>query len=54
MKRDAIKPIHQFGPPVGKFNADSHISETFARIRRQQREQKATQPSKVAHLRNAK
>src|SRR5690348_2404389 len=37
----SIKPIHPYGPPVGKWKSHGTVAETFARIRREQAQQQA-------------
>jgi hypothetical protein len=35
-----IRPIHPFGPAVGKWKSHGTVAETFARIRREQQQAK--------------
>ena len=36
--KPTIKPIHPFGPPVGKWKSHGTVADTFARVRREQQQ----------------
>ena len=48
-----IRPIHPFGPPVGKWKSHGTVAETFARIKAEQKKAAQT-PINVTELRKKK
>ena len=47
--KSAIKQIHPFGPPVGKWKSHGTVADTIARIRAEQK--KREKPANVTTLR---
>jgi hypothetical protein len=49
-----IRPIHPFGPPVGKWKSHGTVAETIARIKAEQKKREQQEASNVTTLRKAK